>query len=104
MRLHFKGVRELHTNTIHSENKLLSLSYLRSVSNSPVPSTYKLSSNINPLMEAEMGCSYQEVSVVGERLQSHGSQTWLPPAHVEEVFCKCQFLGPTLRTCLLWLP
>lgn len=39
MRIRFKGTRELHTNTIHSENQLLSLSYLVSDRNSPVPNT-----------------------------------------------------------------
>lgn len=54
MRIHFKGAGELHTNAIHSENKLLSLSYLLSVRNSPAPKIYKLSCNINLSMEGEM--------------------------------------------------
>lgn len=39
MRIHFTGAGELHTNTTHSENQLLSLSYLLSVRNGPMHNT-----------------------------------------------------------------
>lgn len=54
MRIYFKGVGELYINVIYLENKFLFFLYLLSVRNSLAFKIYKLSCNINFLMEGEM--------------------------------------------------
>lgn len=95
MRLHFKGVRELHTNIIHSEKKLSSLSYLLSVRNSPVSSIYNLNSNINTSMEGGNVLQLPR-GVSGKRKVSKHWFTKMVhhQTHMEEVFCKFNSWAP----------
>lgn len=82
------------TQILHSKNKLLSLSYLLSIWNSPVPSIYKLSCNKNPSVEGGMWCSYQ---VLFSKRKI--TKQWFPKlahqTHMGVLFHNRQFLGTT---------